>query len=207
MARDKTDKSDITPAATLASSPPDLLKTAYREALENAKTSLSRVKLPHYANGYYDEAIAVYGGLTLLESNPEKLVVLSETEPDDFLALRLGVAAMLEASDPLPPEAMSWLIKYLRCEVSCPAKKTGAKSKPSLHNMVAQAVADCLPFGLKATRNDASPAVSACDAVAEALTELDLTPATYHSIKRIWLDLPPRVRAMYASQTGSASEE
>jgi hypothetical protein len=42
--------------------------------------------------------------------------------------------------------------------------------------------------GMIATRNDASPATNACDAVAEALKQLDENPASYASVKRIWND-------------------
>ena len=42
--------------------------------------------------------------------------------------------------------------------------------------------------GMTATRNDASEATSACDAVADAMKELELEPADFYSVKRIWLD-------------------
>ena len=39
-----------------------------------------------------------------------------------------------------------------------------------------------------ATRNDTNSPESACDAVAEALKQMDESPASYASVKRIWDD-------------------
>jgi len=127
-------------------------------------------------------------GAAMLRNNTARLLALAEVHEGSFDVLRLGIAHSLEQGEELPPEALTWLVRHLRGEVTRPNARSGAKTQVFLHTQIYVAVLTLVKeYGMKATRNDASEATSACDAVADALAELGLKPTTFHGVKRIWL--------------------
>lgn len=87
----------------------------------------------------------------------------------------------------MPTEARDWLLKVLRDEIQRPKAKAGRKPKDWTYVLIWAAILSRVNEGMVATRNDASEPTSACDAVAKALAELNLTPSTFDGVKRIWL--------------------
>jgi hypothetical protein len=145
---------------------------AYSEAVRRSKKLIQsglREELAQHASG---EFMAVTMGVSMLRYETSRLLAWAETHAGGFDVLRLGVAHALEQGEELPPEVLQWLVRYLRGEVTRP---------------IWIAVSGRVLDGMKATRNDASEAISACDAVADSLAELKLEPATFYGVKRIWL--------------------
>ena len=127
-------------------------------------------------------------GVRMLRYKTGELLAWAETDAAGFDALRLGIADALDRDEELPPEVTAWLVRYLRGEVTRPKATAGRKGKHWLHSLIWMAVLIRVDDGMTATRNDASEATSACDAVADAMKELELEPADFYSVKRIWLD-------------------
>ena len=86
---------------------------------------------------------------------------------------------MLERGEELHPDVRDWLIGFLRGEVSRPKETAGSKGQPFHRFLIWLCVFRLKLAGMQPTRNDASAATSACDAVAEALDLLNLTPTTF----------------------------
>jgi hypothetical protein len=126
-------------------------------------------------------------GTAMLAQRPAYLVGWASLEREGWDALRLGVARALEDGDAIPPEALRWLVHYLRGENERPKASAGRHNARGLHIAIVFAVNYLVGCGAKATRNDASPPVSACDAVAAALAQLKLSPTTFDAVKKIWL--------------------
>jgi hypothetical protein len=160
---------------------------AYSEAVRRSKKLIQsglREELAQHASG---EFMAVTMGVSMLRYETSRLLAWAETHAGGFDVLRLGVAYALEKGEELPPEVLQWLVRHLRGEVTRPKARAGRKSEFWLHHMIWIAVSGRVLDGMKATRNDASEAISACDAVADSLAELKLEPATFYGVKRIWL--------------------
>jgi len=188
MARDKTDKTDLTPVATFATFATlggRALK--YSEAVRRSKKFIKSALGEEWKQSANGEVMLMTYGLKMLRHKTGELLALAETDAESFDALRLGSAYSLERGEELPPEAMVWLVQYLRGEVSRPKANSGRPAEFWLHLHIWVAVGSRVQDGMTATRNDAGPATSACDAVSDALAELGLEPATFHSVKRIWL--------------------
>jgi enoyl-CoA hydratase/carnithine racemase len=159
----------------------------YTEAVQRSKKFIQsglREELAKHASG---EFMATSIGARMLRHETARLMAWAETDAGGFDALCLGVAHFLEQGEELPPKALKWLLQQLRGEVARPKARAGAKTEFWLHSLIWIAVGNRVLDGMKATRNDAGEPTSACDAVAEALEELGLEPATFHSVKRIWL--------------------
>ena len=159
----------------------------YKEAVERSKRyiqSALREELAKHASG---EFMATTMGVRMLKYEAPELMEWAQTDARGFDVLRLGIAYVLEQGEELPQVAAQWLVRYLRGEVTRPKAHAGSKTEFWLHSQIWLAVGNHVIDGMKATRNDASEATSACDAVADALAELGLQPTTFYGVKRIWL--------------------
>lgn len=159
----------------------------YSEAVGRSRRFIEsslREELAKHASG---EFTATTMGARMLRHETARLMAWAEADAVGFDVLRLGVAYSLEKGEELPPDALQWLVRHLRGAVIRPKARAGAKTESWLHGMIWGAVTVLVDAGMKATRNDASEATSACDAVAEALDALGLEPATFYGVKRIWL--------------------
>lgn len=178
---------DTPPLATTAT------PLAYSEAVEIAGSYFEQFMLdsatgrslldPEDSRQLNDEAI----GGAMLTKRPAYLVGWASLDPEGWDALRLGVASALERGDTIPPEARRWLVHYLRGEIERPKASAGRHDARGLHIAIVFAVSRLVDCGMNATRNDVSPPLSACDAVADALTQLKLSPTTFDAVKKIWL--------------------
>ena len=209
MVKRKTDKPPAATLATTATQGGAMMAITYSEAVERAKFSLdSHVGYYQWFDDFkplglnYLDQILEMRGASYIHHGPEKLILDAKKNPYAFDAMRLGIAFFLKQKETLPPEAKEWLMQYLRGELSRPAKRVGASSKAGWHDTISYIIGGFVAQGMMATRNDVSPATSACDAVADALAELGLEPATFHGVKRIWLATSPNLRAVYCKKRG-----
>lgn len=136
---------------------------------------------------FSDDSMLLSMGARMLRNDPAWLFRWAEGSATGFDATKLAIAHALELGEPLPTEALEWIVQYLRGKVNRPKAKSGRKSEYWFHALIWLAVGSLANDGMTATRNDESPATSACDAVANALAELGLEPTTFHGVKRIWL--------------------
>jgi hypothetical protein len=80
-----------------------------------------------------------------------------------------------------------WAAAVLRGEKKRPVRHGKCAEGTLLRNINIREVTRILvKRGMTATRNDVSPATSACDAVAEALKQMEESPSSYASVKRVW---------------------
>ena len=173
---------------------------SFQEAVQLAKETIGHFQRVRSTSGrVVDEtdpvasANAFAGRLGVIYLRDEKrsaqLLRDAETDWQAFNVLRHGSALLLEHDKlEMRPEVRDWLSRYLRGEISAPAKKAGRKQKTGPHNVIEFCVSLLADNGMNATRNDASPPESACDAVAKALAELGMEPTTFKAVKRIYLD-------------------
>jgi len=176
---------------------------SFQEAVQLAKETIGHFQRVRSTSGrVVDEtdpvasANAFAGRLGAIYLRDEKrsaqLLRDAETDWQAFNVLRHGLALLLEHDKlEMRPEVRDWLSRYLRGEVSAPAG-AGRKRNVGPHNVIEFCVSMLVDQGMNAMRNDESKREShpesACDAVAEALVELDKKPTTYNAVKRIYLD-------------------
>lgn len=106
------------------------------------------------------------------------------------------LAGKIQAGEPIPPVFHDFAAALIRWKAKRPKRKPGEKGTGLLHSRIAFAVQLLVECGLTETRggdNDES-GQSACDAVAEALRQLQLRPLSFKGVKRIWLDRRDLVR-------------
>lgn len=122
----------------------------------------------------------------------------SRSQALSFDALSLAASIMIGKGSALPPALGMWTAKRLSGEIARPPVPArfkrgwpGATVERDLifHDLVA-AFQD---FGLTATRNDTSPALSGCDAVAAAMVRRRRSPSSFKEIKEIYL----RIKSKY----------
>ena len=99
-----------------------------------------------------------------------------------------AIAATYMETGILMPETLAkWAAAVLRGEQKRPVRHGKFAEGTGLRNTNIWEVTRILvKRGMTATRNDVSPATSACDAVAEALKQMEESPSSYASVKRIW---------------------
>jgi hypothetical protein len=169
MAHDKTDKPVATRRATVS----------FRDAVKTAKG-----KLECYQEN--DPAIII-GSVWRLTGNPVVFINEAMETPKTFEEALSAVALALERNFELPPLIKDWLLQYLRGQVPKPNGKVGRNNSPyMLKVLMCECVQDLCDMGLKLGRNDTGESTSACDAVAEAMGELRLSPSTFEGVKRIY---------------------
>lgn len=181
------DKLPLATSATTATSP------TYPEAVEIARRYLEHFMMdsttgrnlldPEDIQELNSEAI----GVGMLAQRPAYLVGWASLDRRGWDAMRLGVASALERGDTIPSEARRWLVHYLRGESERPKASAGRHSARGLQVAIVCVVVHLVNCGMNATRNDTSPPASACDAVADALAQLGLSPTTFNAVKKIWL--------------------
>ena len=181
------DTPPLATSATIATPP------AYPEAVEIARRYLENFMMdgatgrnlldPEDLRQLNSEVI----GAAMLAQRPAFLVGWASLDCEGWDALRLGVASAIDRGDEIPPEALQWLARHLRGENERPKASAGRHDARGLHIAIVFSVNYLVECGMRATRNDASPAVSACDAVADALAQLKLSPTTFEAVKKIWL--------------------
>jgi hypothetical protein len=96
-----------------------------------------------------------------------ELVTLAGREERIQSWLRKRMAKALETAEPVPPVFTHWLVGFLRNPVR-PKSKAGRLGNSTRDEIISFTVGELVKAGLRRSRNDASPADSAVDAVAAA---------------------------------------
>ncbi|WBQ13837.1 hypothetical protein L2D00_03925 [Hyphomonadaceae bacterium BL14] len=121
---------------------------------------------------------------------PDKLLELSDRSEADHLAVLKVLAENTEMDAPLPEIIRRWIADYLRGSHPRPTKRQGRPSDTGLRVAIWDAVQELVErLGMTATRNEASEETSACDAVAQALSNLELKPTSFDRVKKIWVEV------------------
>ena len=120
----------------------------------------------------------------------ERMTISAENNAANFDILSVVAASYIDAGVLMPEALGQWAVAVLRGEKKRPGRHGKFAKGTGLRDVcIWETVRRLVKRGMIATRNDASPATSACDAVAEALKLLGESPASYASVKRIWNDL------------------
>lgn len=113
-----------------------------------------------------------------------------------FDVLRFAAASAVESDGEVPEKLRKWVAGFLRGEIHTPNSHAGTGSQLYLHMIIHEQVQYCIDEGYNVTRNDASEPLSACDIVANALSELNMQPSTFESIKRIYYNMRKKLRRL-----------
>ena len=132
-------------------------------------------------------------GAKHLRDDIEGLIKKAKSDHYYFQALKFGIAHSLKEGNPLPEQAVLWLAEYLLGKTIEPKQKQGRANSDIVHLHICMQIFSLVNDGMQATRNDTSPQISACDAVADALKALNLSPKTYEGVKRIWIKNKKRI--------------
>jgi len=169
------------------------MNTTYQEAVVIAVGMFENMSGTKYGQRPFDpkldfEERAGVFGMSALARRQEELLNGAAQNAMDFDMLRFGLARTLELDpnyDP-PKDVRLWLAEYLRGNVKRPEGGAGSYPSWQLHTSIWVVINHLRALGFSATRNDASPATSACDVVADALDHLGLEPTSFSSVKTIW---------------------
>lgn len=139
-------------------------------------------------------------GVNMLRRDPAALAAWAAQTPQGFDVMRHGVAHHIDRDEPLPDAAQQWLARFM-LNPSPPRQGRGGRDEDTVWKLrIFMAVTHLVAHGMNPTRNDATADnSSACDAVAEALKQLDRAPRSYSRVKRIYSDfksgMPPNIDA------------
>ena len=187
MARDTDNESGADPTGTPATS----ATPSFQEAVQLVKKNLQAMDIHDvgqmtrhlYAHKFANEA-------SRSETSLIQLIDAAERDPFMFEVAGMLAASLLENGDDMPDALREWSIKVLKGKSAPPAPRhlrKGIENETFWRDFyVWSAVLDLVDLNMKATRNAASPPVSACDAVAEAMRELGLRPTSYSGVVAIW---------------------
>lgn len=117
---------------------------------------------------------------------------LSKTTGENYDQLLFVCGMILETDENLSSPLKNFLANHLLQEIKRPIKKGAPKkgNRDIERFEIADYVKKCTDMGLSATRNDTSPATSACDAVSEALRLEGKEGQSYSNVKQVWLENP-----------------
>jgi hypothetical protein len=177
------------------------MSTNYQEAVEIAVGMFKNMSGQKNGQRPFDPKLdakvrAGAFGMSALARRPEELLKSAADNCDSYDMLRFGLAnTLILDPDYDPPKAVRlWLSEYLQGNVKRPKGGTGRYSSQGLHVSIWVVIRHLEKLGFVATRNDTSPATSACDVVADALDQLDLEPREYFSVKKIWFAQKKRAK-------------
>lgn len=107
-----------------------------------------------------------------------------------FDSVSLRCAQLLRNGVDIPTPLRIWIADVLSGDRQPPPTpkndRRGSSSLELRDLQIFYVVQRLVNFGLRATRNETAPRLSACDAVAKALAQLRKSPASYDQIKKIY---------------------
>lgn len=112
-------------------------------------------------------------------SDPEQYIGLAEKDPFWFKGLKFVSAEILKRNAEMPRQLSDWVADVLTGKVRVPKPARGRPVATVHHAAVWLTVSQLVYWKWTQTRNDASPALSACDVVADA------TGLTFDRVKDI----------------------
>lgn len=171
---------------------------SYVDAMEEVRKYFFALKktnmTPHSAMGIYEDggrkaSILTSIGVKRVLQEPDRVIRDARINADAFDALRYGAAQHVALGIDLPVQIQRWVAAYPQGRLERPTSKPGRPSKLGMELEIHGAVRRLVEKGLPATRSDASEASSACDAVAQALTKLEMKPSSYDRVKKSYLKI------------------
>lgn len=159
----------------------------------NAATQLFSLKLHSSEFDSANEKADFVNVIVLLHRRDaiiERIIASSTDRHEIYDALIDSCAVILEKDGSLSPRLKSWLVSYLRGQAPRPGAKRGRKAGKvagktnGIKKLYIGEIAELISkeYQITPTRNDVSPPLSACDAVAEALVRLNLYEAGEGSV-------------------------
>ncbi len=123
----------------------------------------------------------------LMDDTISALVDDARSNPVAYRALKQAVGHLRGTDERIPPELVEWAFDVADGTLTCPKARQGRSPYANRvrDSLIVQTVQKLVECGLRATRNEASEATSACDAVSEALVGHGVG-LSYQSIAKVW---------------------
>ena len=117
----------------------------------------------------------------------DEMISLAARDAKFFDAAKHLAAYYIEQRTPLPHEYERWIAEVLRGETHRPKGKAGRPSAKGKDRALCRIIQEIVKHtNLTATRNTEGPPRSACDAVAKAMAELGMHPASWSHVTQVW---------------------
>lgn len=116
---------------------------------------------------------------SLALGDPEQYISLAENDPVWFNGLKSVAAEILRRNDEMPQPLANWVADVLMGTANEPKPAKGRPHATVHQATIWMAVSQLVKWRWTKTRNDAAPALSACDVIAEA------TNLTFDRVKDI----------------------
>ena len=130
------------------------------------------------------EILSVYA---LRDNQLSKLIEASRSSPLVYRALELSLRRLRDTQKPIPSELLDWALDVAAGTRRYP--KLGPEPNPYKNQvrdaMIIETVRILVECGLTATRNEASPPESACDAVSQVLSKHGVGLG-YEGVAKVW---------------------
>ena len=185
MSENQNEGSDLTKSTTSLS-----YEEAVQLSMQLIRTGLDNEFLVAKSKGSVfigdPELILTRIGIGIIREKPQEILEFSTKSHDHFNAIKNAVADIIERDAVIPAEVRTWVSGVLKGNIKCPPRRRGKPSKDWSSAVIWLTVKNLVDNGMTATRNDASATISACDVVADALSNLALTPQTFERVKKIW---------------------
>ena len=138
-------------------------------------------------NQMYDYELRAYQALH--DSRLQELVEGARSSPLDVKALKEALRHLQEVQDPIPEELSEWAVSVVGGTLVDPKPQAGRSPYTNVvrNELIANTVEKLVDCGLTATRNEASPPKSACDAVSYAL-KAHGENLSYSGVVKVWVD-------------------
>ena len=117
----------------------------------------------------------------------QDLIEGAQSSPLDVEALKEAWRYLRSNKEPIPSELREWIDNYFDESLPFPEPRVGRSpyTNQVRNQLIVETVQNLVDCGLTATRNQASPRKSACDAVSEALKAHGET-LSYDGVVKVW---------------------
>ena len=167
----------------------------YQAAVKDAKAELQRLydcgALPHGLFHIYQSSRL---GVFEKPFDWEEKLASSKENYDAFIALRSYCAEQIRVQNKMPKRLRYWIASVIDGYITAPKRRNGRPNKEKEFRLFLARLIFFIEerHNLKPTRNASSSAISACDAVSEAINTLPssrgLKPNSYDELAKIYAE-------------------
>ena len=167
----------------------------YQAAVKDAKAELQRLydcgALPHGLFHIYQSSRL---GVFEKPFDWEETLACSKENYDAFIALRSYCAGQIRLQNKMPERLRYWIASVINGYITAPKRRNGRPNKEKEFRLFLARLIFFIKerHNLKPTRNASSSAISACDAVSEAINTLPasrgLKPNSYDELAKIYAE-------------------
>ena len=140
---------------------------------------------------FYDYELRAMGALR--DDRLRDLIEAAQSSSLDAKAAKMAFRYLRRGGDPIPDELREWVYDCFDGSRTLPEPRVGRNPHGNevRNQLIIRTVDSLVSCGLTATRNEASPPESACDAVSEAL-HIHGVELSYAGVAKVWQyrDLP-----------------